>query len=511
MTDPASRAVFVHRVLVTLATASLFLPLGCSGRPGGVAFRRFWGFEQTASHDPAAGLLPKMIGQTASAECQDPFLNQDFGPATDGVQVAELTETRDTIDRPGATPDSSNAALTLFENPPVHAPAMPPAKSDAGDGNPFRLVQHETSVKEISSAEDTLPVDSTTDQGNPSPTPPNGAEQLLRLKTALNRDAKTQLAPKPRMEGAEVARQRVEAIMKNARRQMQLGEYTSALRWALAAEQLAQRSELFFGPEEDPPADLVRSLQDRLNVPPQDIQPVAKAMTEQTVPVPAIPPTSEPPALSIEFPAETAAETEPVDPRTPPQELAAVPQSATGAMREAVIAPETLTPQPVPQPIDPPEFEQPEIAPEQRHARSLKVDARRVSANQGAMVTVEGQLNPPAESPLPELELAPPAMEANVELPTVEVAINDLAAHDTTTPPPLPPPSPVSQPQPEPQPTFLYAETDSAPAPKAVKNVDWDQVETVDETQQPAWWIFPLAGVLGGLLLGFVIFKQLRR
>lgn len=508
MSDPAIRSVFLKRLLIVLGTAGVFVPVGCSSRPGGVAFRRFWGFEQTASKNHLGGLLPKMMVSGSSPQSQDPFLDQDFQAIPNATQVAELTETPTPTDQQLASRSPSDAALTLFQDPPVRS--QPPSKPElpSDDGNPFRLVQHESSVKDISSAEQTPNVDTPIANSKSPQKLPGDSAQLHRLKTALNQDAKTHLAPKPKMNGAEVARQRVEAIMKNARRQMQLGEYTSALRWAMAAEQLAQRSELFFGPDEDPPAGLVRSLQDRLNVPPQNIEPIAKAMTEQTLSVPPNAST-DPPALDIEFPSIEP--TENANTQTPPPELASATHSATGAMQEAVIAPETLTSQPVPEPIDPPEFPLPEIVPGQRHARSLKVDARRVNANQGATVSVEGQLNPPVESTLPKLELAPPAIEANVELPTVEVAMTNLSPHETITPPPLPPPSPMEEPQATSQPRFLYADQEPSPAPKAVKNVDWNEAEIIAESQPTGWWIFPLAGVLGGLLLGLVIFKQARR
>lgn len=173
-------------------------------------------------------------------------------------------------------------------------------------------------------------------------------------------------------------------------------------------------------------------------------------------------------------------------------------------MQQAAVAPETLT-------ENPPETlavaSVPEIVPGQRHPRSLKVDARRVNANQGAIVSVEGQLNPPPESILPQLPLAPPAAEPISELPPLEVAMTEPVALPLPSPPPLPPPNSVATPA---EPQFLYAETPTIPPPTdPVKNVQWKDAEPA-ETKEAPWksWGFPLAGLVGGLLIGLLLWRR---
>jgi LPXTG-motif cell wall-anchored protein len=173
-------------------------------------------------------------------------------------------------------------------------------------------------------------------------------------------------------------------------------------------------------------------------------------------------------------------------------------------MREAAIAPETITP---PAEFEPEAASMDLVTSAQRHERSLKVDARRVNVNQGAMVTVEGQLNPPAASSLPQLEWAPPA-EEGPDRPPFELAMIEPAHESAGTPPPLPPPNSKAQTEPEPL-KFLYAEN-PGPPPEPVKNVQWEEAEAKGPADSTTWWTFPAMGVVGLLLIGLLFLKRKR-
>jgi hypothetical protein len=451
----------------------LLAAMGCAQRPGEPPFRRFWGIDpgplNGAAEQPAAnstGLIPKLLGNDGATEwSDDPFL----------AQSCEV---------PAAA-----------SNEPAAIPSIPEANTPPA--NLLQVVEHQKPVSDISSSEDI-------DGGTDSSAAPAGGSHLDRLKFALSRDAQTPLPSPSNAAASEVARQRVEALMKNARRQIQLGECASALRWALAAEQLAARSELFFGPHEDPPADLVRSLQDRLNVPPV---PLPAVISEQPGSLPEESgAASEPPEFRIILPEIVPAGSGPSSAVSPSVSITPSSQPySTRAMQQAVIAPETLKPAAeLENPLNRPT----EINPSQRHARSLKVDARRVSANHGAMVTVEGQLNPPVESRMPDLPLAPPVLDDDAELPPLGVVMMEPAPISSTAPPPLPPPNAVEQSQPLPPPV-LYADN-NLPAPGPKRNVQWDEADRLESTKEQAWWIFPAMGLAGFAILGLLLLKRNR-
>ncbi len=455
---------------LAVLVAGMVLPLGCAQRGGESAFRRFWGFDHAPSHtldsqhvEPRfTNILPKFWGEHWT---ENPFLK-----SAEPISEQELAGT-----------DGFSDAGNSFD--PAAVPPLPAVLEPPDD--PVRLAQHQTAVHDLSPP---APSEPAIERVPTEPPEFQSPSQLERLKIAIRHDAKTPLAPKD-FDQTKTARRRVATMMQTARREMQVGEYEDALRWAIAAEQLAEGAELFFGPDEDLPGDLVRTLQDRLKLPyaPPPAPPLPTESTSTSDQNP------QPPELSIEFPTEK---------QPPAAELLAPVESgseskahATSAMKEAAVAPETLIPAP------PTEAR---IAPGQRHRRTFKVDARRVSANQGATVTVEGQLNPPADPPLPDLPLAPPAAEESA-LPPVELAMTDPSLM-TTPAPPLPPPNSVETPR------FLYAGSanlDSPPAP--VKNVRWNEAPPPAPEELWFGWIFPVVTFAGILLfLGVFAWRRLR-
>lgn len=529
-----SRCKLPRCLSLALLAAVLSTWSGCSHGSGGLAFRRFWGFDFQQNHQSArdgagerlGGLVTNWMGKTSSADGSvDPFLTEDFAGAaevgTNGQNAGSALRNHNsskTANR--AEPlHRETAALMPFENSP-EKPETPPAapaetEAETPEGNPFRLVQHEPTVNEISSTQssDDQAASSASDEIAPKivPNPTGRNAQLNRLKTALSRDAEVPLPSRGQLAGKEVARQRVEAIMKNARHQMQMGEYRTALRWALAAERLAERSELFFGPDEDPPADLVRILQDRLNVSPEPPPAAENTVADESGPATSSPSQADsgasvqPPTLTVEFPTDETTEPDGSDQPTPAKEAGSLPHS-TRAMQEAAIAPETSKSQ---KKTERPEESSATIEPGRQHVQSLKVDARRVAANQGAVVSVEGPLNPPKKSSRRKLAWAPPA-EEDFTPPPFEMAMSEPAHHPTATPPPLPPPNSVKETQPPEPPEFLYAE-ETEPPSKRVKNVQWNDNET-SETSSPQarWWVFPVLGFVGLLLLSGLYFKRKR-
>ena len=485
---------------------SLLTPLGCAQRRGsGLAFRPLWGCRPQGNHCAVqhnlgiGGFVPQIIGRKDAAKdgSQDPFLSEQFAGEDPGRWMTAEAESGDRAGESQQHAADWAAALPLSHHPPVREGDEAASEAESLTGNPFRLVEHNPAVNEISSTEGPLSNPSAEQDAQEAVNRVTARDSHLdRLKVALSRDASAQLPPNPARDGTEVVRQRVEAIMKNARRQMQLGEDASALRWAMAAEQLAERSDLFFRPDEDPPADLVRLLQDRLKLPPGPAAPSAKAMAENAVMVPEPTPPAQPPELSVEFPAEP-----PSEPRLPQAGDLAQNSStqlhSTRAMQEAAIA------------SDSGEIgtESPEIARGQKHARSLKVDARRVNANQGAAVSVEGQLNPPVPSSLPQLEWAPPAAEGP-EPPPFELAMSEPAFPSSSTPPPLPPPSSVIAQGAE---ATIRLHDDPPPPPaEPVKNVEWGEVEAAESGHRSAWWAFPAMAAFGIVLIGLLLLKKKR-
>lgn len=512
-----SRQTFSRLFSLTLLAGGLMVPSGCAQRPGGeVAFRRFWGFERQGqdaaspgSPGHASGLFPKLLGQPSPEgnEPQDPFLAQEFGAAGESQQSASTSAENDLHASAENASESDKApgpsVQTLFDAPPIHSSDPAEGQASSTEGNPFRLMEHQGEVADVSSADKKLQPPVVIPQQNPS-----GPSQLDRLKNALSQDAQN---PKPAMlpaDNSEVNRQRMEAMMITARRQMQQGEYDTALKWARAADQLTRRTELFFGPDEESPADLVRILEDRLKGPAAGLE---SAQQAPRMPIVQARPLETPslPTLSIEFPEEEPLPDYPKESFLP--EVTAGPTSlphSTQAMKQAVIAPETVTrspevfgPVPAPAPS--------RLSSPGSQGGPPSGEPVWVGVNQGAAVSVDGPLDPPIEPPLPPVPLAPPAMEIS-QLPPFTMARNEPAKSSLKKPlPPLASPSATeatSLPQANP-PETLNGES-APPAPTTLKNVDWEEADEVESAKETKWWILP-ACVLAGL--SFVCVMLLKR
>ncbi len=454
------------------------------------------------SEGQPGGLIPKLLGQGPKGLMAPRIPSSRKTLALKARTCPALPLYREENLPAGDARTNSATAQTLFDVPPI--PSNASAEEQAQrmtEGNPFRLVQHQLPVSDVSSSDRR---NATPPAANPQIVPRNspGPSQLDRLKIALSQDAKNSIPVRSQAEASEVSRQRVEAMMKTARRQIQQGEYASALKWATAAEDLARRAELFFGPEEDPPADLVRVLQDRLKVPPTGIEypmPIVEPLVVQAHPVQ--PPA--PPTLSIEFPESDLSDTKAPWETLPPEEaqvLSSLPHS-THAMQQAVIAPETLSPAESPVIVPSPAQREPG----ELHSGLANAEPRRVGVNQGAAVSVEGPLDPPMEMPLPSVPLAPPATEIP-PLPPFEVAMSEPAISAPI--PPLPPPTASAAPVESAAP-FLYSES-NPPAPGTLKNVDWEEADAALPPKDANRWILP-ASILGGIILaGFLLLKRKR-
>jgi hypothetical protein len=140
---------------------------------------------------PSTGLIPKLIGRGGSELdwSQDPFLalsneaaSQTTGNhsdlAGDSLASQDLSATQKAL-------EDDVRSLALFEDPPIQSNSSDPNSNPPLEGNPFRLVDHQTPVADVSSS-------------NPSsrkpvatPNPPaaskpvaNGESQLDRLKSS---------------------------------------------------------------------------------------------------------------------------------------------------------------------------------------------------------------------------------------------------------------------------------------------------------------------------------------
>jgi hypothetical protein len=220
------------------------------------------------------------------------------------------------------------------------------------------------------------------------------------------------------------------------------------------------------------------------------------------------------PTLSIEFPeGEAPLGNNPFENLTPEsgEGPSSLPHS-TQAMKQAVIAPETLT-----QSVEEfgPAPGSPDPASVGTHAGPTGGEPVRVGVNQGAAVSVEGPLDPPIQAPLLPVPLAPPAMEIP-QLPPFAVAMNEpIQSQPRTEVPPLPPPSAPSStalttaPEAAPSSGFLGSENER-PAPTTLKNVDWEETDKVEPAKKQDWWMLPACFLAGVAVAGALLLKRRR-
>jgi hypothetical protein len=209
------------------------------------------------------------------------------------------------------------------------------------------------------------------------------------------------------------------------------------------------------------------------------------------------------PALSIEFPEPEVPKGQ--NPFEGPSSLA-----HSTAMKQAVVAPESLT-----QSTEDPGQGQGSSEPASGGSVAAAPNGNdvRVGVNQGAAVAVEGPLDPPRESPMPSVPLAPPAIDAS-QLPPFELAMSEPgpaspAAEIEPLPPPEAPSSAPKAPAQGDKMGFVYAENDP-PAPGTLKNVDWENTDEVQATKKQEWWMLPACFLAGVLVAGVLFLKRKR-
>lgn len=127
------------------------------------------------------------------------------------------------------------------------------------------------------------------------------AEQVERLKAALDDDAeRAKQPPRPAASSHEV-RVRVDSMLDRARRLFDLGQLREARHTAKIAHDLGHSARLDYSPDEERPIDLVQRIDDQLKESEAQTEPEGTAPSESSAtPPPAVPlpaaPTSAPPA-----------------------------------------------------------------------------------------------------------------------------------------------------------------------------------------------------------------------
>ncbi|WP_166830751.1 hypothetical protein [Thalassoroseus pseudoceratinae] len=511
-----------YGVAVLAAGVSISLT-GCSSNlhgPWQTAFSRFWGFDRasatlkSAPHAVAESFesMVESINRDPNAmDCsKDPFLDMQIEPSmqanpTDSHAVTTASNSAESLET------ADPVVQTLFENPPVEP-------TDSESQSAVQLAQHQQEVGEISSTENTLPV--------VTPGEPNSSKKILErqessladLKNALQEDARSRMAEKPPASDPALIRKRIDKMMQIANTEAVRGEYAIALRMAMAAQQLVDTSGVFFGPEEQKPADMVANLRARMEKRQQTTQiaqtetPADKPILSEAVPTPPGESESE-----LEYTWKPA--TEPVSPVTPTSENDA--PSPTDGFPQPL--PQVVETEPEPMPKDP--FQTPPTAP-QIASRELTpgllaepLAAQRVQANQGSAIEVEAepadrseasQAPPfPAQLPLEQVDESESVFDKASEFAAVEKPIIEFVPKTPAAPePPLP-----TEPIESPRNLLIDPSARGLVGQEPTRNVDWnDQEETMvaNSSQEPNPWILPAGIVSATIALATVLLIRSR-
>ncbi len=486
---------------------------GCSSNlhgPWQTAFSRFWGFDRASATLKAApqavaesfeSMVESIHRDPNAMDCsKDPFLDMQVTPSmqanpTKSSTVATASGTTDPKN------DSGSVVQTLFQQPPVEP-------NELGAKPTVQLAQHQPEVGEISSTEKSLPI---VTPGEPNSSK-NGVKphesSLDELKDALQQDAKTRSLEKPPASDPALIRQRIDKMMQIANSEAARGEYAIALRMAMAAQQLVDTSGVFFGPEEQKPADTVANLRARMKrrqqavpkklvpLPPVETESEIKytwkpAATDVASTVESLPTSDEPPTFDeVPSPVETTEPTQPVadvesttdDPfLTSP----AVPQIASRELKPGILS----EPTPLPQ---------------------------RVQANQGSVIELNANAEiaeaPPFPSQVPtnqDVKTESVFDEAS-KFAAVKEPIIDFVPRTPAAPePPLPTDSIDSA-----RNLLIDPSARELVGQEPSRNVDWndDQEATKTNPQQAANPLLIPSVIIGAaIVIGIVMLNQSRR
>ncbi len=499
---------------IALCVASLLVGFtGCSSNlhgPWQTAFSRFWGFDRASATLKSApyamaesfeSMVDSINGDPNAMDCsQDPFLDMQLTPSTHANPTESSTVS--------AVSDASQEPVvqTLFQEPPVES-------RPSTDSSAVQLAQHQQNVGEISSTENKLPL-ITPGQPNSSKTPTSGQESsLAELKNALQEDAKTRTIEKPPATDPALIRKRIDKMMQIANHESTRGEYAIALRMAMAAQQLVDTSGVFFGPEEQKPADLVANLRDRIKRRQQVGQ--AKPIITQANPSDLVPtPTELEPGTDNEWkPVDDVASTT----ETPaPADASPFPQEIAEPMLE-VVETEPGSEDPFLAPPTDPQIASRELTP------GLLKDVpvtQRVQANQGSIIELETANTPdseiceappfPSQLPLEGSPKTPSVFDQASEFAAVEKPTIDFVPLTPSAPePPLPSESIDS-----PRDLLIDPSARQLIGQEPSRNVDWRDDEnsaTIKPSQAGNPWVFP-AGILGtAIVVASVVFMRSRQ
>lgn len=501
---------------VALGMVSLLVSFtGCSSNlhgPWQTAFSRFWGFERASATLKAApqavaesfeSMVESIHRDPNALDCsKDPFLDMQLTPSMQANPTESSTVA--TAPTPSDSPDESAVVQTLFQQPPV-----PPNETE----NPqmVQLAQHQPEVGEISSAEKSLPI--------VTPGEPNSSKNRLKpldssldeLKDALQQDAKTRASEKPPASDPVVIRQRIDKMMQIANSEAARGEYAIALRMAMAAQQLVDTSGVFFGPEEQKPADMVANLRARMK---RRRQPVPQKL----VPLPPVETESEtkytwkPAATDVASTVESlpSADKSTLDGTTP---NGTTPPEAITEPTQPVAETESTTDDPF---LTSPAV--PQIASRELKSGMLSDSPtpQRVQANQGSVIELNANAEiteaPPFPSQVPtdQKTKTESVFDEASKFAAVKEPIIDFVPKTPAAPePPLPSESLES-----PRNLLIDPSARQLVGQEPSRNVDWndDQEPTTAKPQQASNpWLIPAVIVGAAIVIGIVMLNQSRQ
>lgn len=244
--------------VVLTAAGTGFLLSGCAHGPSR-SFQAIW--------EPD-GAIRRAAARIAS------FGRTEDSPRTE--LVAEGTgQNSETVSRENARPVAFNPLKDPFLNDPLRAsstgyPARPAEAVAASEKprNPFEAISTRDTTAERQPVSQVAVAGSTrnaaTGQSQGDSRFAGGFDsQLDRLRHSLRNDLNS-TSPAEELDNARIARMRIDTMMQQARQQISNGQLDAALGTVEAANRLAEKDVVFFGPNEIRPTDMLRDVREQL-------------------------------------------------------------------------------------------------------------------------------------------------------------------------------------------------------------------------------------------------------
>ncbi|MCA9116212.1 MAG: hypothetical protein KDA79_14100 [Planctomycetaceae bacterium] len=244
--------------VVLTAAGTGFLLSGCAHGPSR-SFQAIW--------EPD-GAIRRAAARIAS------FGRTEDGPRTELVAEGN-GQNSETVSRENARAVAFNPLKDPFLNDPLRAsstgyPGRPAEAVAASEKprNPFEAISTRDTTAERPSVSQ---VAVTGSARNDAPGQSQGDSrfaggfdsQLDRLRHSLRNDLNS-TSPAEEIDNARIARMRIDTMMQQARQQISNGQLEAALGTVEAANRLAEKDVVFFGPNEIRPTDMLRDIREQL-------------------------------------------------------------------------------------------------------------------------------------------------------------------------------------------------------------------------------------------------------